>query len=609
MPLCSRTIRPNSRLFITSFKYTDCVSNIGYYNTWTEEVLDPSETDEDTTTTEAATTEPSVSDLSPGTGPNIDFGVSTGGLDFMSSSGYPQIEFGYDDGSDAVDDSEDEDDGSTNPSQQNLDGGAKNGNDLALRKTRSNSRYQRPFKTVLYISMEYCEKRTLRDLIKRGLNNEMDEIWRLFRQVLEGLVHIHGINVVHRDLKPENIFIDSTSSVKIGDFGLATSGQQATTDKNSSTLHTMSGDMTRSIGTAFYVAPEISSSVGGGSYTSKVDMYSLGIIFFEMCYRPLIPGMDRAQVGEGLRLKQPVLPKDFDITEKTVQADIVLSLLNHNPKERPSGSEVLQGGKIPLQMESESIRRALEGLSDSGSPYYHKMMGALFSMPNKQAKDFAWDMGAPNHSSSDLLLQGLVKQKLISLFRNHGAVETPRILLFPRSRHYGINAVQLLDPNGTLLQLPYDLTLPHARSIAKHDPSVQRSFAFGPVFRDRQSGGQPQTFGEVDFDIVSSDSLDLALKEAEVIKVLDEVVTSFPALASTQMCIHINHSDLLSLIFDYCRIETSIRDQVADTLSKLNVQNWTWQKIKTELRSPLIGVSVTSVDDLQNFDFRGKYHM
>lgn len=168
-----------------------------------------------------------------------------------------------------------------------------------------------------------------------------------------------------------------------------------------------------------------------------------------------------------------------------------------------------------------------------------------------------------------ILTPGLVKQKLISIFRHHGAVETPRSALFPRSAHYGPDAVQLLDPNGTLVQLPYDLTLPHVRAIAKHEPPVERSFAFGPVFRDRQSGGQPQTFGEVDFDIVSTDTLDLALKEAEVIKVLDEIVLSFPSLATTQMCFHLNHSDLLGLIFDFCRIDTSIRQTVSDTLSKL----------------------------------------
>ena len=319
--------------------------------------------------------------------------------------------------------------------------------------------------------MEYCEKRTLRDLIRKGLYKEDEEIWRLFRQVLEGFAHIHSLNVVHRDLKPENVFIDSASNVRIGDFGLATSGQYSLSERASSGAAHLGGDMTRSIGTAFYVAPEVRSSVAG-SYTSKVDMYSLGIIFFEMCYPPIV-GMERAQVVEGLRQKQAILPTDFGATEKAVQVDIILSLLNHSPRDRPSSSELLQGGKLPVAMESETIRQTLAGLADSRSPYYHKMMTALFSRPIKQAKDFAWDMGTVNPSASDLLQQGLVKQKLVSIFRHHGAVETPRSVLFPRSAHYGPNAVQLLDPNGTLVQLPYDLTLPHARAVAKHEPPVR----------------------------------------------------------------------------------------------------------------------------------------
>lgn len=459
---------------------------------------------------------------------------------------------------------------------------------------------------MLYISMEYCEKQTLRDFIKRGLYKEVEEIWRLFRQILEGLAHIHSLNVVHRDLKPENVFIDASSNVKIGDFGLATSGQYTMTDKTSPTLMQLSGDMTRSIGTAYYVAPEVRSSSVTGTYTSKVDMYSLGIIFFEMCYHPLVYGIERAAILEPLRKEQPILPVDFPMTEKSLQAEVALWLLVHNPKDRPSAIELLGGGKLPMQMESESIRQALAGLSDSKSPYYTEMMKAMFSAKSERAKDYAWEMGAANPSATDLLLQGLVRQKLISIFRHHGAVEAPRTVLFPRSGHYGSNVVQMLDTRGTLLQLPYDLTLPHARSLAKHDPSIQRSFAFGQVFRDRESGSQPQSFGEVDFDIVSTDTLDLALKEAEVIKVLDEIVASFPSLAATQMCFHINHSDLLGLIFDFCRIEPSIRQAVADTLSKLNIGSWSWQKIKVELRSPIIGVSAPSVDDLQQFDFRGR---
>jgi translation initiation factor 2-alpha kinase 4 len=105
----------------------------------------------------------------------------------------------------------------------------------------------------------------------------------LFRQILEGLVHIHGLNIVHRDLKPENIFIglgpDGVTNVKIGDFGLATTGQFAV-DKSSS-VNMESNDLTRSVGTSYYVAPEVRQG-GSGSYTSKVDVCRIPIL--SSCY-------------------------------------------------------------------------------------------------------------------------------------------------------------------------------------------------------------------------------------------------------------------------------------------------------------------------------------
>ncbi|KAL7625503.1 eukaryotic translation initiation factor 2-alpha kinase [Parahypoxylon ruwenzoriense] len=564
---------------------------VRYYNTWLEEIPDLSDAEEDTSTEDANTD----SKRSASQGLDIQFATSTGGLDFISSS-HPNIEFGYDE-SDVEDEEEtDEDEDEGDESDVNSAAGDSVrreaiGSMPSLTRVKSNTRQ---FRTVMYISMEYCEKRTLRDLIQRNLWKETDEVWRLFRQILEGLAHIHGLNIVHRDLKPENIFIglgsDGVNNVKIGDFGLATIGQFAVDKSAVPNLDT--SDLTRSIGTSYYVAPEVRRS-GGGSYTSKVDMYSLGIIFFEMCYHPIV-GMERAD-KLGKLGNSSILPDDFQPGDR-VKQDIVLCLVTHDVKERPSSIELLRSGKLPIQMENETTRRALASLTSSASPYYPKVVSALFSAPLEPTKDYAWDVSTPNPTATELMYQSVVKEELISVFRRHGAFETPRSSLYPRSPHYSANQniVRLLDQNGTVVQLPFDLMLGNARVLARHasGSAVRRSFTFGNVYRDRQNGGQPLMIGEVDFDIVSADTSDLALKEAEVVKVLDEIIDTFPS--TSPMCFHIGHSDLLQLIFDFCNVDLGARQLTAESLSKLNIHSWTFSKIRAELRSPMIGISATN---------------
>jgi translation initiation factor 2-alpha kinase 4 len=455
--------------------------------------------------------------------------------------------------------------------------------------------------------MEFCEKQTLRDLIRNGLYDDPDEYWRLFRQTIEGLAHIHSHGIIHRDLKPDNIFIDVAKIPKIGDFGLATSGQYQRSDrKKSAGIHT-EGDMTHSIGTALYVAPELRSDVAG-NYNDKVDMYSMGIIFFEMCF-PLQTAMERDYVIRQLRERKHALPAEFDKSEKALQGSIITSLISHRPIERPSCTELLRSGKVPVQIEHEAVQEALKALSDRNSPHYTKMMAALFSQkPDTQAKDYAWDMGvgagAQTIKANDVLLENLVQDRLAMVFRGHGAVEVQRQLLLPWSDHYAnSNVVKLFDPSGNLVQLPYDLTLPYARSIGRGASFLEKTFTIGNVYRDNY-GGPPRSNGEADFDILSYDTLDLALKEAEVLKVVDEVVDEFPSLASAQMCFHINHADLLDLVLDFCRISAPQRPAVKEVLSKLNINKFNFQKIRNELRAPGIGVSSTSLDDLARFDWR-----
>lgn len=72
--------------------------------------------------------------------------------------------------------------------------------------------------------MEYCPNQTVRQLIDSGqLTCQSDLSWQLFREMVEGLAHIHAQGMIHRDLKPGNIFLNSSGHIKIGDFGLAIS--------------------------------------------------------------------------------------------------------------------------------------------------------------------------------------------------------------------------------------------------------------------------------------------------------------------------------------------------------------------------------------------------
>ncbi|MFS7924534.1 putative transferase, protein kinase PEK-GCN2 family [Helianthus anomalus] len=73
--------------------------------------------------------------------------------------------------------------------------------------------------TYLYIQMEYCP-RTLRQMFESYSHFDKKDAWHLFRQIVEGLAHIHSQGIIHRDLTPNNIFFDARSDIKIGDFGL-----------------------------------------------------------------------------------------------------------------------------------------------------------------------------------------------------------------------------------------------------------------------------------------------------------------------------------------------------------------------------------------------------
>ena len=413
-----------------------------------------------------------------------------------------------------------------------------------------------------------------------------------------------------------------TQDVRIGDFGLARPGDYRTFVNNTRTAtREVFGSFTKDVGTASYVAPEVRSA-GSGKYNEKADMYSLGVILLEMTV-PFSTGMERAETLKSLQKEDHVLPSALGNPENTTQAAIFMALIQHKPSKRPSSSELLQGGQIPVQDEDESFRMARRLLADETSRFRLQFIRSLFKERHAREDSSSIAGSAPTDPMravtlledvramsrtlpDDLDLQAMVREKLTTIFRRHGAVErTDSPALFPfHSCYSSADVVQFLSETGAIMQLPYDLILPNAILLARHSRPERKTFVFGNVYRADHARNQPKIFGETNFDIVSENSLNLALREAEALKVIDEILDTFPSLTSVQMCYHINHSQLLDAILRFCDIEASRWPAVKETLSKLHTSEWTWAKLRHELRGPSIAVAATSLDDLERFDFR-----
>ena len=169
---------------------------------------------------------------------------------------------------------------------------------------------------VLYIQMEYC-KATLRDMIDSGsLYERPSEIFHFLRQILEALAYIHSEGVIHRDLKPANIFLDSQANIRVGDFGLATFAHLSDSSAVSHSIgrSDVESSLTAGVGTALYRAPEYERLESARRDSGdKADMFSLGIVLFEMASPPFPTGMERIAQITALR-EEGIISRSISIT-------------------------------------------------------------------------------------------------------------------------------------------------------------------------------------------------------------------------------------------------------------------------------------------------------
>lgn len=187
--------------------------------------------------------------------------------------------------------------------------------------------------TYLYIQMQLCLRESLHDWLR--LNRTVEargDIANLFRQIVSAVEYVHLAGLIHRDLKPSNIFFAPDGRVKVGDFGLVTDMSNNSQDGEVPPFDSHAKH-THQVGTRLYMSPE---QLMGRPYSYKVDIYSLGVILFELL-QPF--GTDSERVHCLQKLRDHRYPPTFH--HKYPQETEVLKLmLSDDPSKRPTAMGV-----------------------------------------------------------------------------------------------------------------------------------------------------------------------------------------------------------------------------------------------------------------------------
>jgi len=196
---------------------------------------------------------------------------------------------------------------------------------------------------IYYITMEFVPGDNLKSIILMMGPLAPFRALAVAGQVCDGLTEAHRLGVVHRDLKSSNIMIDREGSARIMDFGIARAAEtKDLTDRGAL------------VGTPEYMAPE---QVEGADVDQRADIYSLGVILFEMSTgRVPFEGKTPLSVAMQHKSARPPDPRDLNSQTPGGLSGIISKCLEKDPAARYQKIEDL----------AAELHGVAEGLTDSG---------------------------------------------------------------------------------------------------------------------------------------------------------------------------------------------------------------------------------------------------
>ena len=181
-----------------------------------------------------------------------------------------------------------------------------------------------------YIAMEFLEGKTLKDIVGAEAPLPQERVIDLGLQILQaaGFAHNHG--VIHRDFKPHNVIVDEHGNATVTDFGIARAGASEMTETGSI------------MGTAQYLSPE---QAQGHAVTATSDVYSIGVVLYEMLAGRLPFGGDSAVAIALKHLSEPPAPiSQWRPDVHPALEAVVMAALAKDPAQRWQSAEDLAAG-------------------------------------------------------------------------------------------------------------------------------------------------------------------------------------------------------------------------------------------------------------------------
>jgi serine/threonine-protein kinase len=181
-----------------------------------------------------------------------------------------------------------------------------------------------------FLATEYIDGVTLRSVLARG-PLDLREALDLAIQIAQAVAAAHDAGVVHRDLKPENVMVRADGYVKVLDFGLAKLTARlplvADSDWQTQLVETKDGIV---MGTFNYMAPE---QARGGDLDARADLFSLGVLMYEMLAgHPPFKGASAAEVIGAVLFLEPEKIARADVPDAL--AAVVMTALRKDRNER-----------------------------------------------------------------------------------------------------------------------------------------------------------------------------------------------------------------------------------------------------------------------------------